>query len=227
MQFDIDISKNSMNNLFPRAVIFDWDNTLIDSWQAIADAMNYTLAHFGRSVWSMADVKMNCVRSARDSFPEWFPGKVDEAIQVFYARFAEVQMQGLSPLPGVAELVQWLHDQKIPTFVVSNKNGHYLREEAKALRWDHLFVKLAGATDAPRDKPAREHVDFALAQSGLSADATVWFVGDSETDMQCARNAGCTPVLIGDADLAARLGVEFVFSDCQALLTMLKDQYPS
>ena len=30
----------------PKAIIFDWDNTLVNSWPVIADALNYTLETF-------------------------------------------------------------------------------------------------------------------------------------------------------------------------------------
>ncbi len=110
------------------------------------------------------------------------------------------------------ELLRWLKSQNIPAFVVSNKRGDYLRYEAEKLNWEDLFAAIVGAQDAPRDKPDRAHVDLALHKAGMTADADVWFVGDSDTDVLCARNAGCTPVLIGDADDATRLSVALNFS---------------
>ena len=83
---------------------------------------------------------------------------------------------------------------------VSNKRGHYLRLEAAHLGWDRHFRQLAGAGDAVRDKPAREHVDLALGigtpNPGPPAGPDVWFVGDADIDIACARNAGCRSVLI-------------------------------
>lgn len=32
----------------PRAVIFDWDHTLVDNWDAIRAALNFTLTSFGQ-----------------------------------------------------------------------------------------------------------------------------------------------------------------------------------
>jgi phosphoglycolate phosphatase len=46
------------------------------------------------------------------------------------------------------------------------------------------------------DKPAVEPVDLALAESGIPRGADVWFVGDTDIDMNCAINAGCLPVLL-------------------------------
>jgi len=210
-----------MTILLPRAVIFDWDNTLVDSWGAIAEAVNVTRAHFGQSPWTMAEVKQNCVRAARDSFPEWFGDRWQEASDIFYTRFSQVQMDNLTPLPGAGELLQWLDNQKIPLCVVSNKNGNYLRTEAEALGWTRYFASIVGSTDALRDKPDREHADHALRIAGLKSSPSIWFIGDSEADIACARNADCTPVLIGNSVTAEKLGVEFFMADCTELLGLL------
>ena len=205
----------------PRAVIFDWDNTLVDSWGAIADAMNVTRAHFGEAAWNINEIKANCVRSARESFPDWFGDRWQEASDIFYSRFSTVQMESFLPLNGSADLLVWLETQKIPSVVVSNKNGVYLRREAAALGWDRYFAAIVGATDAVRDKPAREHADHALQLAGLKASEDIWFIGDSEADIACARNANCTPILIGNQAFAEKLGVSTFVADCRELLGLL------
>src|SRR5262249_36534638 len=138
-----------------------------------------------------------------------------------YKRFEEMYVDGLSALPGAEELLQLLHGVGIPLFVVSNKRGDYVRRQAAALKWEKYFKAVIGAQDAPQDKPSRDPIDKALWQAGLTASADVWFVGDREVDMLCAKNAGCTPVFIGEPIEAARLSVSLVFSDCQALQTLL------
>lgn len=210
----------------PRAVIFDWDNTLVDSWPAIAEAINSTRAAFGLDVWTVAEVSARCTRSARESFPEWFGEDWKKAYDFYYRGFDEVRKRrDIQALPGAHDLLRWLKTRSIPAFVVSNKRGDYLRLEAERLQWQGFFISVVGAQDAARDKPAREHVDHALSAGGLAADASVWFIGDSETDVRCARNAGCTPVLIGRPEDAGRLGVELTFSDCQTLHKLLNYQY--
>ena len=80
--------------------------------------------------------------------------------------------------------------------IVSNKHGKYLRREVTHLGWDSYFGATVGAHDAPRDKPATDAVDLALAGSPVPSGQSVWFVGDTEIDMECAINAGCIPVLV-------------------------------
>jgi len=210
---------------FPKAVIFDWDNTLVDGWSAIAAAINQTRVQFGLSAWSMDDIKIHCTRAARESFPEWFGSRWKEAYNYYYSNVGLVRSQRIGPTNGAGELLQWLKLQKIPFFIVSNLRGDLLRIEVEKMKWLDLFAGIAGAQDAPRDKPAKDHADYALDLGGMKADKSVWFVGDSEVDIQCARNSGCTPVLIGEPEMAQMLGVELFFPDCKALQTLLYNRY--
>lgn len=207
----------------PRAVVFDWDNTLVDSWGAIAEAINFVRAKYGKPTWTLPEIMKNCTRSARESFPEWFGDNWQAAFDDYYATFEKRRDQtGVHPLAGAHDLLSWLQSQHIPMVVVSNKSGKYLRQEADILQWNRFFAALVGAHDAPRDKPAREHADHALNLAGLTADETVWFVGDSEADILCARNAGCTPILIGTADADRIHKIDMFFLDCAGLLGYLK-----
>ena len=206
----------------PRALIFDWDNTLVDSWEAISLAINDVRGHFGKSKWTPDEIKANCTRAARDSFPEWFGDDWQKAYDYYYRRFDEVRKKSkIQALPGADKLLRWLKVQSIPAFVVSNKRGEYLRLEAAMLAWQDLFAAIVGAQDAARDKPERDPVDLALGKAGLAPHTDIWFAGDSSVDVQCARNAGCTPVFIGDTAAGARLSVARIFTDCRALMAML------
>ena len=49
----------------PQAIIFDWDNTLIDSWYAILDAQNHTLTAFGLEPWTLEETRERVQRIAR------------------------------------------------------------------------------------------------------------------------------------------------------------------
>jgi phosphoglycolate phosphatase len=207
----------------PDAVIFDWDNTLVDSWPAIMEAINLTRVKFDLVAWSMDEIMANCTRAARDSFPEWFGNRWEEAYKFYYEGFDEIRKKrSITALLGAEALLLWLKSQAIPVFVVSNKRGDYLRIEADKIGWTQHFVAIVGATDAPYDKPNRAHTDHALNGSGISTSSNVLFVGDSETDVKCAVNSGCTPVLIGHEADAKKLNVALHFQNCQGLLDYLR-----
>ena len=180
----------------PQAIIFDWDNTLIDSWHAILDAQNHTLRAFGLQPWTLQEAKQRVRGSMRDTYPDLFGARWREAGEIFYRRFAERHMQTLQPLPGAEELIRQLHGENRYLAVVSNKKGDYLRQEAAHLGWNRYFGRIVGAFDAARDKPAADPVYMALDGSGIAAGGSIWFVGDADIDLECAVNAGCIPVLL-------------------------------
>jgi phosphoglycolate phosphatase len=180
----------------PRALVFDWDNTLVDSWLCIQESYNRTFRHFGMAEWSMEETRVNVAKSLRDSFPQMFGERWEEARDVFYASFEAIHMSHLRPLPGAEAMLADFAAQGLYLAVVSNKQGRFLRSEAEALGWNRYFGTLVGATDAEADKPHPSPVRMALAPAGFGPGPDVWFVGDAAIDMECGRASGCTPVLM-------------------------------
>jgi phosphoglycolate phosphatase len=180
----------------PRAVLFDWDNTLVDSWGVIADALNTTLVAMGQEPWTLAQTRERVKASLRDSFPGMFGARWKEAEKIFYDRFQSHHLDLLVALPGAEALLARLAERGIYQGVVSNKRGPFLRKEAAHLDWTRFFSRVIGAGDAPRDKPAPEPVLMALEGGPISPGPEVWFVGDTDLDMICARDSGCMPLLV-------------------------------
>ncbi len=181
----------------PRALLFDWDNTLVDTWPTIHHALNVTLAAMGAPAWSFEETKLRVRASARDSFPALFGERAQEAMEIYYGTFRARHLEQLREREGATEMLRSLSaDGRYWLGVVSNKTGEILRLEAEHLAWNGYFGRIVGATDAARDKPAVEPVELALDGSGVPRGEAVWFVGDTDIDMLCAGNAGCVPVLL-------------------------------
>ena len=180
----------------PRVVLFDWDNTLVDSWGCIQAATNATLRAMGHETWTLEEMKDRVALSLRDSFPRLFGDRWTEARDIFYAEFAAIHLDYLRPLPGVEAMLDSLAEMGLRLGVVSNKNGAFLREEIGHLGWGGRFDKAVGATDAPADKPDPAAVALALTPMACAPGPAVWLAGDAEVDMQGAIASGCVPVLL-------------------------------
>jgi len=180
----------------PRAVLFDWDNTLVDNWETVRSGVNAALASFGREPWSYDETRARLITSLRDNFPKLFGPEWPRAMDVFYATFKARHLETLKPLPGAAALLDGLGGRGLYLGVVSNKTGPILRTEATHLGWDRHFRRIVGATDAKVDKPAPDPVFMALDGSLIEAGPEVWLVGDAATDLECAYRAGCSAVLL-------------------------------
>jgi phosphoglycolate phosphatase len=192
----------------PRAVIFDWDNTLVDSWATIHAALFETFQAMGHEPWTLGEVRERVRYSLRESFPKLFGDRWEDAMRLFYAAFERAHLEHLAPLAGAGDMLQAMHGAGLQLAVVSNKTGRYLRAEGEHLGWTRYFHRMVGAGDAARDKPAEDPVHLALEGTGIQAGSAVWFVGDAGIDMEIAHKTGCTPVLLGVAD---PLGEEFTF----------------
>jgi phosphoglycolate phosphatase len=189
----------------PQAILFDWDNTLVDNWRSVQAALNAARAAFELRPLDFAETLANARLSARDSFPRMFGAEWERARQIFYAAFERLHLEGLVALPGAATLLTRLRQNGVKLAVVSNKRGAFLRREVTHLGWTEMFAALVGAGDAPRDKPDPAPVAMALAALDIAAGPGVWFVGDTDVDLRCGLAAGCTPVLVETSDLDAAL----------------------
>ncbi|MHA1537051.1 MAG: HAD family hydrolase [Alphaproteobacteria bacterium] len=208
----------------PRALLFDWDNTLVDSWESIHDALNTALEAMGQAPWTRQEVRTRVRASARDSFPQLFGERWREAADIFYQRFESAHLETLRPLPGAGEMLEALARSGLYLGIVSNKRGDLLRLEAEALGWDGLFAKIVGAADVAEDKPSPVPIYHALSGSGIDAGRQVWYAGDALIDIECANRAGCIAVLVGDGH-GGEVPVsrpDFTVADCKGLAKLLR-----
>lgn len=180
----------------PRAVVFDWDNTLVDTWPIIHEALRQTFIAMNQEPWPL-EVTMKRVRkSMRDSFPEVFGADWHKAAEIYQQHYRANQLS-LQPLQGAQDVIRAAKDAGLVSVLVSNKKGPNLRREVEHLGWGQWFDSIVGADDAARDKPFADPVMLAFKDHHIRTSADVWFVGDSEVDLECARNTGCTPLLYG------------------------------
>ncbi len=186
----------------PKAILFDWDNTLVDTWPVIYQSLHVVFEEMGRKPWTMDEVKKNVHKSLRDSFPEIFGEEWRRAGEIYLKHFESIHLDILKPLDGAEQMLKNLINKDIYIAVVSNKTGHNLRKEVKHLNWDKYFSKVIGAKDAKADKPSPDPVYLALKNSNLYPEKhDIWFVGDTITDLECAYNSKCRSVYFGLDDL--------------------------
>ena len=183
----------------PRALVFDWDNTLVDSWATIHEALVLTFTAMGHAPWTLAETKLRVRHSLRDAFPVLFGERWDEARKLYLDHFTAIHLERLAPVAGAVEFLSAAKASGFYVAVLSNKTGRILRREAEHLGWTNYFARLVGAGDARADKPDPAAMQMALA-GGADDAAAVWYIGDTALDMECAARAGCVGILLGEAD---------------------------
>lgn len=186
-----------MQLITPKAIIFDWDNTLISSWDKLHAAVSTTMEQLGMEPWTMEQVKSRMHRSSREFFPEVFEENWKQAREIYYKSYSENTALTVTPLDSAVETLDMLKASGVKMAIVSNKTGDYLRSEVECLGWSKYFDSILGAYDLDEDKPSPKPVYHTLEKLGSEPGSHNWFVGDTIVDIECAVNSGCYPILFG------------------------------
>lgn len=186
----------------PSCVLFDWDNTLVDTFFVIMRAHNEVLTHFGMEELSEAQAKIDIKESLREKYPRMFNERWGEAKDIFYQSFEKHHLNEIRAHIGAKNLLYFLFKNNIPCGLVSNKQHSYLEKEVTYLGWDDYFSVLVGAGEATKDKPDPAPILLALERMKFIGDRNnIWYVGDMDHDMKCAREAECHPVFVENSPM--------------------------
>lgn len=206
----------------PRAIVFDWDNTLVDTWPVIHAALSATFEAMDQEPWTLAQTKQRVAKSLRESFPDLFGRRWEEAAAVFYESFGSVHLDRLKPLDHAHATLVALTETGLPCFIVSNKTSSFLHKEVDHLGWTDFIHTIIGATDAEKDKPDPAPMYMALDGTGLTPSRDIWYVGDSLIDLDFAEATGCLGILVHTASAKpeAAAKADIVVDDLAELMSV-------
>jgi phosphoglycolate phosphatase len=182
-----------------RCVIFDCDGTLVDTLEDIAAAMNAALCAHGFPPAPLEKyrdmVGWGIYRLASLALPEGERTEpMVQALGDHARRLMEEQESFISrPYPGIPALLAELKAKKITVGVLSNKPDAALRRLADSLFPPLSFDAVCGLYPGMIPKPDPSAVWELLTELYHVPGETI-FIGDSEIDMETARNAGCYPL---------------------------------
>ena len=171
--------------------LFDMDGTLLDTLADLTAAVNHTLEQYGYPRRTIEQVRKGlgngAVKLMAAMLPqgEETPGFADimRDYRAWYQAHACVET---CPYPGVPEMLKRLRQRGCKVAIVSNKPHGAACELAE--RFFPGVPTFGERPETPR-KPAPDMVFHALAALGAGKENAVC-VGDSEVDVQTARNAG-------------------------------------
>lgn len=174
-----------------KTYLFDMDGTLLDTLDDLTSAVNHTMAQYGYPRRTREEVRQGLGNGAVKLIAALLPEGEDtpdfDAIMRDYKAWYQAHTCVLTrPYPGVPELLERLTRQGCRVAIVSNKPHGAACELAEKF---FPGVPTFGESPATPRKPAPDMVFHALASLGAEKDTAV-YVGDSEVDVQTARNAG-------------------------------------
>ena len=190
-----------------RLVVFDLDGTLIDSRQDLCNSVNATLEHFGMKALPddviagyIGDGAQMLIRRALAVPGEMLPGMDPADEEIFQKAFAFFltyyrahKLDFTYVYPGVFESLEALKTlpdgSALPMAVLTNKPVGPARAICEALGLAPYFFSVYGGDSFSTKKPDPLGLQALMAEAGVSPEETL-MVGDSDVDVNTARNAG-------------------------------------
>ncbi len=199
-----------------KLLVFDLDGTLIDSAQDLCNSVNATLTRFGREplpdetvagfIGNGAMVLVRRAFAAADGAPA---GPADEelhsqAYTYFLDYYRAHKLDFTYAYEGVLEALaalKQLHDVaggpgrnvSVAMAVLTNKPVHPARDICAALGLAPYFLNIYGGNSFATKKPDPEGLRALMREAGAEPEETV-MIGDSQVDVETARNAGAWSV---------------------------------
>ena len=181
-----------------KALVFDLDGTLIDSKQDLVLSVNATLRAIGREelptelvasyVGSGAPVLISRALGVQAD-----PDLLQRALKFFLAHYEEHKLDYTREYPGVREALEELNGT--PMVVLTNKPADISVRILEGLGLAQFFKAIYGGNSFATKKPDALGANTVLGDLKVKGSEAA-MVGDSEVDVQTARNAGMFSAIV-------------------------------
>jgi 2-phosphoglycolate phosphatase len=192
-----------MATLRYRAVLFDLDGTLVDSYTALADAINHARAQHGLDPLAEGTIRGLVGDGVQKLLERAFDSSVPSTAQEeFEQRYDAICCEQSHVLADVESTLQSLHAAGVKMAVCTNKPTGFSAKILAHLGIVHHFASVVGPDLAGARKPDPRHLLHALMTTGCAATEAL-FVGDMPIDVRTARNAGLDIAVIASGSSTA------------------------
>lgn len=175
-----------------KALVWDLDGTLLNTIDDLADSVNFALTKYNQPNKTVDEVKRavgngvnklieRCLENGQNNqnFAE-----ILETFKVHYSKNSAVKT---APYPEICETLKELKTSGYKLAVVSNKFENAVVDLCQKY-FPNTFDVIIGETPQIKRKPAPDMLFAALKKLQVQAEE-IYFIGDSEVDVQTAKNA--------------------------------------
>lgn len=209
-------------------IIFDMDGTLLNTLEDLTDSVNYALQICGYTERTLDEIRCFVGNGVRVLINQAVPARTSEedvvnCLTIYRKHYSENMQHKTRPYDGINELLKSLKEKDIKLAIVSNKYDSAVKALCKDYFQDYIQIAIGESPEIAK-KPAPDSVFTALEQLGAVKEKAL-YVGDSEVDVQTARNASlaCIGVTWGfrDREVLAAEGADIIIDRPQELLDYL------
>lgn len=205
--------------------IFDLDGTILDTLEDLKESLNAALASEGLPPRTLEQTRAfvgNGIQNliARAVPDGTAPEKTARVYDAFNRHYAVHCQDHTRPYAGIPEALLQLRQAGVRTAVVSNKSDYAVQTLCGAC-FPGQFDAALGWREGLRKKPAPDSVLAVLQECGIAPSEAV-YIGDSDVDIETARNAGLACIAVNwgfrPRALLEQVGAQTIVSDVPALL---------
>ena len=183
-------------NALPNAVFWDWDGTIVDSYQLLNEAHNSTLRTLGMLELKEGDFKNYFGKERMFIFSDIYGDQMEGAIEIFQNNVIE-NSHLIKPMEGIDEIMRFLQKNHVTLGLVTNKRRCFVEKEMGHTGLNKYLPIIVCAGETSHDKPYADPLLKAIELANLPPQKhEIWYIGDTETDLKCSTNAGCKSVFI-------------------------------
>ncbi len=214
-----------------RGVIFDLDGTLLDTLPDIAAGVNAGRRALGLVDCAVSDIQKwigeglpTLCRRALGDVPNV---SVEQMLPIVSEYYTVHRLDQAMPFAGIPELLDALVARGVPIAILSNKPHEHTLPMAEAIfgRWP--WVAIEGYRQEDRRKPDPRTASE-IAQAMCLSPAEIALLGDSDTDMRTAVNAGMVPIGVAwgyrDRDMILSAGAKHMLEKPIQLLELMSEE---
>lgn len=177
--------------------IWDFDGTLVDSYEAIGQALQVTYAHYGLAFdeqWIMDFIIKESVKALLYQVAK--EQELDFAeLSAFFKKEQEARDYLINPMPHLTEVLVATKQKGVTHFVYTHK-GITANDVLERLGVRQYFTEVVTSANGFARKPEPEAINYLLEKYDLDKTST-YYVGDRRLDVEAAENAGIKSINLG------------------------------
>lgn len=180
-----------------KLLVFDWDGTLMDSETQIVACMQAAIGDLALQPRSKDEVKNIIGLGLHEAVASLYPQADDALVGAIADRYRDHWLGGDRQsrlFPGVEETLHLLKDEGFHLAVATGKGRRGLDKVLRETGLAEVF-DATRCSDETRSKPHPLMLEQIMGELRLAPAETV-MIGDTEYDMEMARNAQAHPIAV-------------------------------